>query len=983
MRGKLIWTLSLFFFALQFVFAQEKTITGMVKDESGQPLLGVTVTIKGTTRGVATDFDGNYSIKAKAGEVLHFVALGMKPIDRPVSASTTKIDVIMEEEAHELEEVVVMGYGTGKSIGTVVGSVANVSGAKIAEKPSANALDALQGKVSGLQIYTSSGEPSALSSIRLHGVGSLGASSSPLFIVDGAPISSDAMRSLNSADFESITVLKDASATSIYGSRAANGVVYITTKKGKVGEKGQITVNSLYGFSNLANRIQFDGMMNAEEHLNFLVSTGIRTQAQVDNLRKRFPNDTRWDKVYYKDDVPMRQTDISVGGGTEKTRYYVSAGYLDQEGIMYRSGFERYTFRTNLDTRVNNWFKMGMNTGIAYHSYDTNPYDRNSTNGGLSVLAPPIYSPVDEDGKRYDLIPGWNRYHPEFLADKYPSQTTTFEVIPSGYVQITPVKNLTYKTQGSIQFRNGYNHSNRMPSFPGELENGSASRTYVRYLLKTLTNTLEYKFDIADHKFVALVGQESISSDYRYFSGSGVGLVNDNLLLLRHVTKEKDVSESRSFNTTNSVFGRIDYSLHGKYFADISLRRDGSSRFGASNKYANFWSGGVMWNVKKEDFLASADWLNDLSVKFSVGTSGNSEIGNYDHLALASSGLYGGKTTYYVNSSGNPDLKWEKQTKYTFGFNAKMFKLLDIGIDLYKRVTDDMLMSVPVPYTSGFSNITQNVGKLENKGIDVSFSMTAYQNKEKKISVDPYISLNYNREKVLELFQGRDYWVVPNTGVGYAVGEPVTFFYSIFKGINPETGSAEWYVPGDNPMQTTKDDTKITTNYGDHLEQSTGINRYAPFVGGFGLSANYQAFSLQVDFAFAQGKYLINNDKFFIQNPTRFGSFNQHRDVTDYWKKPGDVTKFPKWGTNFTEFDSRLIEDASFLRMKNISVAYTLPKDVVDSVGFFDHVRFYATGRNLLTWTKYTGLDPEVDSNLSLGANPNTKQYVFGVELKF
>ncbi|GIJ97518.1 SusC/RagA family TonB-linked outer membrane protein [Capnocytophaga stomatis] len=983
MKEKLIWTVSFFFLALQIALAQEKTITGVVKDEKGEPLPGITVTIKGSTKGVATDFDGHYKIKANVGDVLQFLGIGLKTVSKQVSASTNKVNVVMHLEVEELEGVVVLGYGSEKKVGTLVGSVSTVSGGQVAERPTANVLDALQGKVPGLQIYTSSGEPSALSSIRLHGVGSLGASSTPLFIVDGAPVSSSAMRGLNPSDFESVSVLKDASATSIYGSRAANGVVYITTKRGAKGEKGQISINTQYGISNLANRIQFEGMMNAEELTNFWVATGFRTQAQVDDLRKRYPHDTRWDKVYYRQDIPTRQVDVSVAGGSDKTRYYVSGGYLNQEGVMYRSGFEKYTFRINLDSKVNDWMKVGMNSSLAYYDYQTNPFGSNSTNGGLSVLAAPIYSPVDENGKEYIRIPGWNRYHPNYLADKNPSNTTAFEVIPTGFVEIKPIKNLTYKLQGNIQFSNGYSSSNRLPSYIGNLENGTASRSYSRYLQKTLTNTLEYKFGFDQNNFVVLAGQEVVSSDFRSFNASGAKLINDNLILLSHAVEEKNIGEGRSFNTTNSVFGRVEYNFASKYFVDFLLRRDGSSRFGASNKYANFWAAGAMWDMKAENFLADVDAISALKVKLSAGTSGNSEIGNYDHLPLVSSGKYDAKTTYYISGAGNPDLKWEKQTKYTLGVTAEFFRKINLNVELYRRLTEDMLMDVPIPYTTGFSSVTKNVGKLQNQGIDIAFDVELFRNEEKGAHFTPYVSFNYNQDKVLELFQGRDYWIVPNTGVGYAVGKPVTFFYSMFKGINPDTGKAEWYEPGTNPMETTLDDSRVTSTFGDHLEQSTGVKRYAPFNGGFGFSAAYQGFTLQADFSFSQGKYLINNDRFFIENPTRFGGFNQNKAVTDYWKKPGDVTKFPKWGDNFTEFDSRLIEDASFVRLKNLTLAYSLPEEVLKQVGFFKRVRLYATGRNVLTWTKYTGLDPEVDSNLTLGVNPNTKQYVFGVELKF
>lgn len=983
----LLWAIALQGFSL----AQEREISGSVKDASGEPLLGASVVIKGENRGTQTDFDGHYRLKVAQGQTLEFSFVGMETKNVRVGNSS-RIDVVLQEEAQGLDEVVVVGYGSGRKVGTTVGQVARVDNKDIAQRPSGNVTDALQGKVPGLQIYTSSGEPSALSTIRLHGVGSLGSSSSaPLFVVDGIPVSQEAVRALNQADFESISILKDASATSIYGSRASNGVVYITTKRGKNNTKGEITLNTQYGISNIANRDAFDRMMRADELSRFWIETGIRNQAEVDNIRTKYPYDTHWDRVFYKEDVPLVQADLSFAGGNDKTRYYISGGLYNQEGAMYRSNFSRYTFRTNIETKINDWLKLGANTSLGYYDIQTNPYDRNSLNGGLAFMLPPFYSPVDKNGKRYDLIPGINRYHPEYLADKNPYSIGAFEILPTGFIEITPIKNLTFKTQAGLEFRNSLLTSNRLPSNISEPQNGRNTRRYNKNLQKTLTNTLEYKFSLNRvNNFVVLLGQETLRNDIYTFLGSGEGLVDDDLILLSHVTKNKDVKESKEVNTINSVFGRMEYDYNGKYFLDFSLRRDGSSRFSPNNKYGNFWAAGAMWKLKKEKFLENVTAVNDLSIKFSAGTSGNSDIGNYTHQALSSTGQYANNTAWQVNVAGNPDLTWEKQTKYTLGLDAQFFNRLSLGIELYRRITTDMLMDVPVPYTSGFETVKRNVGKLQNQGIGISISGDVYKNKEKNINVSPYISFSYNQEKVLDLFQGRNYWYVANIGVGYIVGEPSKFFYPIFKGINSQNGEAEWYLPytdteGKRDISVVnKNDGSVSDTFSvDDLTQNTGYNYQAPFNGGFGFSANYKTVSLQVDFSFSQGKYLINNNRYFSQNPTVFSGFNQDRAVFDYWKKQGDVTTFPRKDVQFTRFDSRLVEDASFIRLKNVTLGYALPEEVIKQVGFFSNVRFYVSGRNLLTWTKYTGPDPEIDDNVALGNNPNTKQYAFGVELKF
>lgn len=980
-QGKRFSVLLLFLVMMGVSFAQEKEVKGTVRDASGVPLPGASVVVKGTSSGTETDFDGHFSIKIKQGGVLEFSYVGLKTKEVKVGASSN-LNVVLEEDAQQLDDVVVIGYGTGRKVGTVVGSVARVGGEQIAQSPG-NAVDAMQGKVAGVQIFTSSGEPSALSTIKLHGMGSLGASSTPLFVVDGIPVSQEGVRALNQADFESISILKDASATSIYGSRAANGVVYITTKRGKSG-KGQVTVNTQYGLSNLANREAFDVMMNADELAKFWVETKFRTQAQVDALRKQYPYDTRWDRVYFLEDAPNYQLDLSVAGGTDKTRYYVSGGYLNQKGLMYRSGFERFTFRTNVETQVNNWLKMGANVAISYSDYITNAYTGADTNGGLSILAAPFYSPVDANGKRYDLIPGWNRYHPEYLLEKNPSNYTDLDVIPTGFISITPIKNLTFRTQGGMQFQNGTYSYNRLPSHIANPNNGIARQRAERFLQRTLTNTLEYKFSLGKNNFIALVGQEFVTASSHFFQGEGQKLINDNLLLLSHATANKEISETKSFNVTQSIFGRLDYNFQDKYYLDFSLRRDGSSKFSPRNKYGDFWAAGVMWKVKKENFLKDVKNINDLSLKFSVGTSGNSDIGNYTHQALTGISQYAGNTSFAITAAGNPDLTWERQTKYTLGINSRFFDRVTLDVDFYNRLTTDMLMDVPVNYATGFATIKKNVGELQNKGLDVTLSVDAYRNKAKDVYVRPYVTFSYNQEKVLSIFDDKQSWYRTGYGYGYVVGQPVKYFYPILKGVNPTNGDMEWYLPSSDIAQETRDDSRVSNTFStETLTQNTGYNYNAPISGGFGLSAAYKAFSLQVDFTYNYGKYLINNDRYFTENPTRFGGFNQNRSVFDYWKKPGDVTRFPRYGVQFTQFDTGLVEDASFLRLKNVTLAYAMPKDILKEVGFFEGIRFYATGRNLLTWTKYSGADPELDSNLAMGVNPNTKQYVFGVELKF
>jgi len=985
MRKRLLILMLVLLNAINIAYAQERVVTGTVSQISdGATLPGVTVSVKGTKIAVTTNQAGKFSIKAPSSKaVLVFSFVGMDKIELPVGTNSV-IDVQLVSSAVTLDEVLVVGYGTAKPVGSIVSSVSTVKATKLQEKPSANVLDALQGKVAGLQVYTSSGEPSQLSSIRLHGTGSLGASSTPLYILDGVQIAPGTVIDLNSNDFESVSVLKDASATSIYGSRAANGVIFITSKKGSLNTEAKIVVSSQYGISNLANTDYFDKFMNTKQLTDFWIATGYQTQAQVTSLLTTYPNDYQWYKYYYKQNVPTAQGDLSISGGGGKTTYFISGSYFNQQGLAVRSKFDRYTLRSNIQSKANEWLTVGLNLTMGYDKRATNPYTSNSTNGGLSILGQPFYSPYDANGVPYpDIIPGLGRYNPEYLAAKAAFYAENYtQVNGSSFIQITPFKGLTLKAQAGIDAYDRRTTTERLPSYIGSLNNGNIYEYLFRNITTTITNTAEYKFNVnTKHKFTLLAGQEGIANDYTSFYGTSSGQTDDRLMLLNAGPTNKDVSSSHTQYAYLSYFGRAEYSLDEKYYADASVRNDQSSRFGPGNRSAMFYSGGLMWNAKKESFLRKVDIISGLNVKASYGTSGNSEIGNYNSLATVSTNLYSNGTGWNINTSGNPDLSWEKQTLLTLGAKIGLFKeRVRLNVEYYNRSTANMLISVPYPYTSGFGSVLSNVGTLKNTGLDVTFEFDAVRGND--FYVTPYVNLNYNKEKVTSLFQGKNYWIIPNTGVCWVVNSPVMFFYPVFAGVDPADGKPMWYTQGaDKTVHSETATTKVFSSAS--LEQNTGIKRYAPFTGGFGLNAGWKGISLQADFSFALGKYLINNDRYFTENPNAFAGYNQSTTVFDYWQKPGDVTKFPAYTSQFTQFDSRLIENASFMRLKNLSIAYTVPSSILKKTNVIKNFKVFLTGRNLLTVTKYSGPDPEIDSNLTTGANPNTKQYTVGVEITF
>jgi TonB-linked SusC/RagA family outer membrane protein len=986
---KLLQSLFILVFLAGSAMAQERTITGTVTaKEDGLPIPGVTVKIKGSQGGTISSSTGTFSLKAATTAIeLEFSSIGFTTVSRSLSATNNTITVVLENDSRVLNDVVVTGYGSGRRVSSIVGSVATVNARVVENKPVANAFDALQGKVAGLQVFTSSGEPSATSSLRLHGVGSLGASSTPLYLLDGIQVGEGTIVSLNPNDIESVSVLKDASATSIYGSRAANGVLYITTKRGNVNQPARITVQGQYSVSNNAHDNFYKNVFNTKELTDFWVKTGYRTQAQVDATLAANPNDTKWYDYYMQKNAPVYQQDVSVSGGSGKTSYYVSGSYFKGEGLAYRSGFERYTLRSNLNTTINDYIQFGINLSAGTDDRQTNQYGSNSLNRGLALLAQPFYSPNDANGNEiYEgLVPGLARYNPRYLADKLPYNGNNLQFNPSAYIQINPIKNLTLKSQGGMDGYIFTETSATLPSFVGGLYNGSAAETYDRAVQRTLTNTIEYKFNVEQHNFTVLGGQEYVDFTRKQTNASAGGLADDRLLGLNNGTGTRTVGSSESEYVYKSLFGRLEYNFADKYFLDGSVRQDKSSRFGRDNQNATFWSVGAMWRAKQESFLKDVSWLDDITVRASTGTSGNSSIGNYESLATIGGNQYNGLAGFGLSAPGNPVLGWESQHKTTIGIKTSFFNRVRLDLEVYHRVTSDQLVSVPYPLTTGWSTVRANVGALQNRGLDVTLDFDVLP-ASSELTIIPYLNANFNRNKITELFQGKNYWIVAGTGVSWAIGKPVSFFYPMFKGVNTETGNPEWYLPntGDGIIDTRNDPNAITNTFSEAgLQQNTGIERYPWLNGGFGVNAEYKGIFLNVDFTFSQGKYLINNDRYFFENPNQFAGYNQSRTVADYWTTPGQNAKFPRYGVQFTQFDDRLIENASFIRLKTLQVGYNLPKSIIEPTKAIKGARVFFVGRNLLTFTEYTGPDPEADTNLSLGVNPNTKQVGFGLQLTF
>lgn len=1000
MRKKLLLILGFLLGASALAVAQLRTVKGTVTSaEDGSPLVQLTVIIKGTTTGVVTDMDGKYSITAPSADaVLIFKYTGFKNQEIMVGNQST-IDVVMQPAMEEIDQVVVVGYGSAKKAGTIVGQVTSVSSKDLEAKPVANVMEAVGPKVAGMSVLSSSGEPGQLASVQIHGDGSLGASGSPLYVIDGMPVSAGTVLAMNPSDFESVSVLKDASATSIYGARAANGVIFITTKRGRKEENGRVVVRGMYGHSSLANTDYYKIGMNTPEYFAFWEKLGILDADTKNNIDAEYGwnegKTTEWYKEIYSAYAPTYSGDITFSGATQRTNYYISAGYFYQKGLRAESYFSRYTVRGNMSARVYEWLSVGLNTTLMYNSSRRNIFGGASLTGLPQTIKPYIPTTDKEGNPIYGAYWHNGLVSRDYIEDHRKGTRGSVGITSLGFIQLTPLRGLTVKSQAGVETDIYMGQGRNLPSaFWNKPKNGvgpSRGRSSVsssRTASFTVTNTAEYKFSfLEDHFLSFLAGQEFIFNDKRSFDASASGATNDKLMQVQENPYNKDITQGLSQSSFLSFFVRAEYNYLGRYFLDASFRNDNSSKFGADNRNGQFWSVGAMWKAKNESFLEDVSWLDKLDVKGSAGTSGNAGIPNYlAYSRVGTTQMYKGGNAYTYANVPNPTLTWEKQTQVTVGTDFSLFRMVNVDLSWYYRLTSSMLMDTPLPTTTGFGSRTENVGSLSNMGVDLKIDVTAWSNNEGDY-VQPYLTFNYNRQRVEELFGGRKYWIIPGTSLCYVVGKPVTFYMPLFYDINPENGLPRWYKPGPDPTSPQRNASEIleAKSMPSGFEQSTGKPHTAPINGGFGLNASYWGFYLNADFMYCLGKWLINNDRYFLENPVKFELKNMNRKLIDnYWEKPGDVKDYP--GVDAKEwmsFDDRLLEDASFIRMKNLTLGYIVPKRWINKTKFFRSAKVYGTLRNFMTLTKFSGADPEPNSNLVMGQNPNTRQWSVGIELQF
>lgn len=984
------------FLSIGMAMAQTHVSGIVTSSEDGEPVIGATVKVVGSqTAGTVTDIEGRFSLSvSKPGVELEFSSIGM--VSKRVKASEN-MTVVLQVDSHTLEQVVITGYGSAKKLGSVVGSIASVDKKKLESIVTPNFTDALAGQVSGLSVLSGAGDPSQSATIRLRGINSIQSSSQPLFILDGAPIDAAFYATLNPADIESITVLKDAASTAIYGARAANGVIVLTSKQGKYSEQVSLSVRAQYGIAGPTS----DGveMMNSKQYVKFRDLIGQPVSDEVRTLVDKYNINTNWRDEMIDNAAPTLDVNATMQGGGQTVNYYISFNHHKQDGLIEMSKMHRNTLNARINARLNRFFKIGFTTNLGVQRYSQNA--EWSASGTIYAANPLVFArkampfdtpyqyTIDENGKmikgdraiglKYSglVMPWWYNAHRNYYRNKLTLNTSVTETF-------TPLEGLTFQALQSINGLESMNHGSISPydAFVDGMGNkidamkGSVSASTSRYYQFTLSHTAEWRKQFGDHYVGILLGEETRIERSRGLSAYSEGQTDPRLLLLPHGTTvtPDDLGDSFGEEVANSLFANAEYNYKEKYYVTGSIRRDGSSKFAPGHRWGTFWSAGAKWDLKKEDFLKDVEWLNDLSLSVNYGTTGNdSGTGSYGYFgSYGVGGLYNGESSLGIASMSNPDLTWETTAKWNVGLNFSIFDRAHFQVDFYRNKSTDMLMSIPYSMTTGFSSGIGNVAAMTNTGVEANVDVDILKTKDFYWSFKA--NVGYNKNEITELFQGRDEYVLANTGLKMAVGHAYGEFFQVrFAGVDPMTGA---------PLYYDKDGNKTKKFNEERDAVFLGKKRYAPWTGGFGTNFRYKNVSLIADFAWVAGKYMMINDDYFIANPQLATGWNQRVEMLNIWTTPGQITDIPgaKYDVQFTD---QMLQNASFLRMKTLSIQYEFPKKWMQATRYIKGVKVFGIARNLFTITPFEGYDPEPDQNLVQFNYPNTRQFVFGAEISF
>ncbi|WP_345955965.1 TonB-dependent receptor [Mucilaginibacter sp. PAMB04168] len=1029
---------------VSFAQAQERKISGTVTQEgSTQPLPGVNVNVKGQKKNTQTDPDGKFSINLQSGEnTLVFTYVGFETKEIPVSGNI--LSVQLKAANNNLNEVVVVAYGTANKA-TYVGSASVVNAADLEKRQVSNISRTLQGVVPGVQSVASAGQPGSEATIRLRGIGSVNASSDPLYVVDGIPYSGN-INAINTADVESISVLKDASASALYGSRGANGVIIITTKRGKYNAKPTVTLNANTGFASRAVKdydfvntndyfeLQWEALRNnqldqgktAQQAAQF-ASTELVSNLKINPYGSAFPTPVGLDGKIVPGAVPLwnddwskslsrtgirQQVDLGISGGSADSRYFVSGGYLDDKGFIVGSHFRRYNARVNYNTKVNKWFEAGVNVAASSTNQDS-PRQTDSDQGNFANFGRlvadiyPVYERNADGSYRLDAagnrIYDFGNYRPSAaatgnnllgIADLNTYNSKQDALILRGNLQFNITDGLKLKSSVNTDYNNRSGLSYTNPIYgSGITGGGSVSKNAARTVGYTINNLLDYTFNVANaHHFNVLAGQEVYVLNISALSGSrsNFGFADKQepaaASLLNSFTGTSDEYKLASF------LGKLDYNFNQRYYFSASFRRDGSSRFSPQSRWGNFWSLGASWNAKSENFLKNVSWLNTFTVRSSYGAQGNDNLGRY----YAYQDLYSiynslGQAGLVTSRLPTPGLKWETNLNFNAGIDFAVFNNRISGtFEVYQRRSKDLLFSRPLAPSLGYTAIDDNIGSLRNNGYEGQINLVPIVSKDVKWTVS--FNFGHYNNKITKLPQKE----IISGNVGQlgstkklTVGSSVYDFYiREWAGVNPANGKPLWYkntYTTDASGNRTVSGRTTTSVYAEADQYFSG-SALPKLYGGVNTTIRYKQFELYALVAYNIGGKILDLDEVMILHTGENTGRTWSTEILNRWTPQNTVTDVPRLtttATNWNSISTRFLHDASYARLKNVSLAYNLPEKWATRIGL-KNVRVYGRGENLYTLYNHKGMDPEqaVDG-VTFYRYPAQKTYTFGLDLSF
>lgn len=963
---------------------QPRQISGTVKDKNGVPLSGATVIIKGTSTGTSTDFDGNFKLSAPdSATTLVITYLGY--LSQEVSVvGVSSLEIVMEEDETALDEVVIVGYGTEKKA-LLSDAITTVKAKQIEDLPVASVDGVLQGQVAGVQVTQNSGTPGSQMSVRIRGLTSISGSGQPLYIIDGIPVTTgdfgqigysgqqaSALTDLNPSDIESMSILKDASATAIYGARASNGIVLITTKRGKK-QKSVVSVNVFSGMQRTWNQLDMLNARQWKEYRNDLTNSTVFTEEQINDNSV----DVNWQDVIFRT-APINSYEVSTRGGSDKTQFFISGTVFNQEGILIGTDYNRVNARINVDHTLSDKFKVGASIGLSYAKTDRVEGDQ-TLEGPLpnGISTPAIFPVFNEDGSYNQDGPYSNALS---IANEAINENFSYRTNSNIYVDYNITKDLTFTSKLGVDFLNFREHSYESTrTQQGARFNGLGFETYTNVSNIVSNNILKFNKRFNKHGFDVWAGYSFEKRNVRSSFIRGQDFADDDLEYISAASTIVAASANASDRGLRSYFGKVNYNFDNKYILNLTGRFDTSTVFGTNNRTGFFPAASLAWRVSQEDFLKNVEVISDLKFRVSYGLTGNDDIGTFLFSELYGNSSYNGQPAIFPSNIPNPDLKWESTSQFNIGINLGLFNdRLTLTADYYNKQTDDLLLSRPLPSSSGFSSITENVGKVENKGVELTISS---QNLTGAFKWNTQFNISGNRNKVLELFNDQPIDDIGRGGNRIMVGQPIGVFYSFESlGVDPSTGDIVYADTNFDGVITSADRTIVG-------------NPHPDFIGGLTNNFSYKGFDLSI---FLQGSYgndVFHGSRLFLESLQ--GGDNQIAAVTRRWMQPGDITDIPRATLDPVKaaankrVSSRFIEDGSYLRVKNVTFGYTIDRNVLKK-GFFDSIRVYLTAQNLFTFTNYTGLDPEVnyrgDDNAVIGTDfftyPQAQTFTLGVNLK-